>query len=184
MHQARRFGVPALGFGGVDESGESTRFDQAVGAHGLQHDGGGVCDVFVQEVVLTVVVDEAGGVDISACGWTDDGFVLGLEGPCGIGGGCDADTASWFGFWFTSDYGRVVHDEVAFGRLNDVGGPDGSVFAFGGPGTDVWEGRMVQKGPVLEIGGCRYGDYVFFCLGCVGVVGVVYFDDGGVGEDG
>ena len=35
-----------------------------------------------------------------------------------------------------------------------------------------------------EIGRCGYGDYVGVCLGGVGVVGVVYFDDGGVGEDG
>ena len=37
---------------------------------------------------------------------------------------------------------------------------------------------------MLEIGGCCDGDYVGFCLGGVGVVGVVYFDDRGVGEDG
>ncbi len=37
---------------------------------------------------------------------------------------------------------------------------------------------------MLEILGFGDGDYVGFCLGCVGVVGVVYFDYGGVGEDG
>ena len=48
----------------------------------------------------------------------------------------------------------------------------------------MWEGGVWQEGPVGELGGCGYGDYVGVCLGGVGVVGVVYFDDEGVGEDG
>ena len=82
------------------------------------------------------------------------------------------------------DYGGVVHDEMAFGRLDYVGGPDGAVGAFGGPGADVGEGRGWEECPVREVGGCGDGDDVGLRLGGVGVVGVVYFDDGGVGEDG
>ncbi len=141
MDHARRFGIPAFGFSSVDKSRKSASFDQAVGAHGLQDDGGGSRDVFMNKVVLTIVVDEASRIDICACRRTNDGFVFRLEGPFGIGGRCDTDTASHIGFG-TGDDGGVVHDEMAFGRLDYVGGPDGSVFAFGGPGTDVWEGGL------------------------------------------
>lgn len=84
----------------------------------------------------------------------------------------------------TGDDGGVIHDEMAFGRLDYVGGPDGAVGAFGGPGADGGEGGVGEEGPVYEIGRCRDGDDVGLRLGGVAVVGVVYFDDGGVGEDG
>ena len=134
--------------------------------------------------MATVRGDESVGIDdccLPARAYR--GCVSGLEGAGRCAGGGCAD-AALFGGGAGGGDGDVVHDEVAWGGLDDVRSPETQIVALGGPFAGGGEGVVGGDGPGVEVCGGGHGDVGGIVDGCVGVIGVVDFDDGRVGEDG